>query len=79
MLIDNGCGIHRIKPDPAAYTLRHSVNLQLCTSRATAAAPISNFYLLMPLALIALYLPGPPKALKIISGIGSVLGSLARF
>ena len=39
----------------------------------------SNFYLLMPLALIALYLPGPPKALKLISGIGSVLGSLARF
>lgn len=36
-------------------------------------------YLLLPFALIATYLPGPPRALKVISGIGFVCGSLARF
>jgi hypothetical protein len=40
---------------------------------------IALTYLLMPFALMALYLPGPPKALKVTSGIGFVLGSLARF
>jgi hypothetical protein len=35
---------------------------------------IALIYLLMPFALMALYLPGPPKALMVISGIGFVLG-----
>ena len=40
---------------------------------------IALIYLLMPFALVALYLPGPPTALKVVSGIGSILGSLAKF
>jgi len=40
---------------------------------------IALIYLLMPVALMAIYLPGPPKALKAISGIGFVLSSLAKF
>jgi hypothetical protein len=40
---------------------------------------IALIYLLMPVALVAIYLPGPPKALKVISGIGFVLSSLAKF
>ena len=40
---------------------------------------IALTYLLMPFALMALYIPGPPNALKVVSSIGFVLGSLARF
>jgi hypothetical protein len=51
----------------------------ISTSCATAASPDFELLSAYALALIALSLSGPPKALKLISGIGSVLGSLARF
>src|SRR5216683_6375172 len=40
---------------------------------------IALIYVLLPFALMALCLSGPPKALKVISGVGSILGSLAKF
>jgi hypothetical protein len=40
---------------------------------------IALIYLLLLLALVALYIPGPPKLLKGISSFGFVLSSLAKF
>ena len=39
---------------------------------------IAMIYLLMPFALIALYRPGPPKALKVICGMGAILDVVFR-
>jgi hypothetical protein len=40
---------------------------------------IALLYMLMILALAALYVPGPPRALLAISTIGFVISSLAKF
>jgi hypothetical protein len=40
---------------------------------------IALIYVLMVFALMALYLPGPPRALNVISGIGFAASSLAKF